>query len=77
MEKHNHSIQLEDDHNLLEGKVIDIKRSYNGYELVLKIDKLSDNVFAKLSEYIVHTSNIKIEDTITICIKYKSLIVFA
>lgn len=71
-----HKIDLEENYNRLEGKVLQIKRSYSGFLLTLKVDKLPVNIFLKLPEYVVHADGISIGNSITVCLKYDSLIMF-
>ncbi len=62
--------------NILKGKIDDIRRTYSGYLLAIKIDDFAEHVFMELPDYVVHNHHIQLEDYIHICLKHEKIIVF-
>lgn len=60
--------------NVFLGKIIDMKRSYQGYILSLAISCFKGLVYLQLPEYVIYNNQIERGDSIHICMKYKGLI---
>lgn len=71
-----HRIESDQRLNLFHGKIMDIKRTYNGFLLAIKVNDLSDHVFMNLPDYVVRTHGIYLHDRITVCINQEKIIVF-